>query len=71
MIKTYLSGVRQLQIAHGGSDPGIDKMPRLHQILRGVKAECGKKGKPTCSHLPITPGILKKIYVVDGQGLIV
>jgi len=55
-IKTYPSGVRQLQIAHGGTDPGIDKMPRL-QVFRGVKAECGKQGKP-CSCLP---GILRKI----------
>ena len=37
-IRTYLSGVRQLQIAHGFKDPGIDQMPRLKQILRGVKA---------------------------------
>ena len=29
-IKTYLSGIRQLQIAHGWKDPGIDQMPRLH-----------------------------------------
>jgi len=42
-IKTYLSGVRQLQIAHGGIDPGIDKVPRLQQVLRGMKAECGNK----------------------------
>jgi len=26
-----------------------------------VKAECGKKGKPTRSRLPITPGILRKM----------
>ena len=38
-IRTYLSGVRQLQIAHIFKDPGID------QILRGVKAERGKEGK--------------------------
>jgi len=59
-IKTYLSGVRQLQIAHGGTDPDIDKMPRVQQVHRGVKAECGKQGK-SCSRLPITPGILRKI----------
>jgi len=60
-IKTYLSGVCQLQVAHGGEDPGIDKMPRLQQVLRGVKAECGKRGKPTRSRLPIIPGILRKM----------
>ena len=28
-IRTYLSGVRQIQIAYGWNDPGIDQMPRL------------------------------------------
>jgi len=28
-IKTYLSGVRQLQIAMGLGDPGLGNMPRL------------------------------------------
>ena len=36
-IKTYLSGIRQLQIAHGWKDPGIDQMPRLCQVLKGIK----------------------------------
>ena len=35
-IRTYLSGVRQLQIAHGLEDPKIDQMPRLRQMLKGV-----------------------------------
>ena len=60
-IRTYLSGVQQLQIAHGFKDPGIDQMPRLKQILRGVKAERGKEGKTSCPRLPITPAILKKL----------
>jgi len=50
-----------MQIAHGGSDPNIERMPRLHQILRGIKAERGKQGNPSCSRLPITPGILRKL----------
>jgi len=29
-IRTYLSGVRQLQITYGGSDLNIDRVPRLH-----------------------------------------
>ena len=36
-------------------------MPRLRQILKGIKIECGKKGKPSRSHLPITPTILRKL----------
>ena len=60
-IKTYLSGVRQLQMAHGFPDPTIDHMLRLRQILKGVKVEAGKSGKPTHSRLPITPSILRKM----------
>ena len=56
-----LSGVRQLQITHGFPDPTIDHMPRLRQILKGVKVEAGKSGKPTHSRLPITPSILRKM----------
>ena len=33
-------------------------MPRLHQILRGIKSE---HGNPSCTRLPITPGILRKL----------
>ena len=60
-IKTYLSGVRQIQIGYGYPDPTIDHMPRLRQILKGVKVEAGKSGKPTHSRLPITPSILRKM----------
>ena len=63
-IKTYLSGVRQLQIAHGFKDPCIDQMPRLRQILKGVKVECGKQGKASHSRLPITPSIHRKLKSV-------
>ena len=59
-IRTYLSGVRQLQIAHGLEDPKIDQMPRLRQILKGVKVERGKEGKASRPRMPITPTILRK-----------
>ena len=36
-------------------------MPRLRQVLKGIKIECGKKGKPSRPHLPITPTILRKL----------
>ena len=36
-------------------------MPRLHQVLKGVKAERGKLGKPPKARLPITPMILRKM----------
>ena len=67
-IRTYLSGVRQLQIAHGFKDPGIDQMPHLKQILRGVKAERGKEGKASHPRLPITPAILRKLKSIWANG---
>ena len=36
-LRTYLSGIRQLQIAGGFPDPLIDHVPRLRQILKGIK----------------------------------
>jgi len=60
-IRTYLSGVRQIQISHGFKDPGIDQMPRLRQVLRGVKVERGKAGKAPRPRLPITPAILRRL----------
>ena len=63
-IRTYLSGVRQLQISHSFKDPRIDQMPRLQQILKGVKVERGKEGKAPHPCLPITPAILRKIKLI-------
>ena len=37
--RTYLSGVRQLQIAHGLHDFNFDEMPRLRQIIKGVQID--------------------------------
>ena len=63
-IRTYLSGIRQLQIAHGFEDPKIDQMPCLRQILKGVKVERGKEGKASRPRLPITPSILRKLKLI-------
>ena len=60
-IRTYLSGIQQIQIARGFKDPHTEHMPRLRQVLKGVKVEAGKAGKPARSRLPITPSILRKI----------
>ena len=60
-IRTYLSGIRQLQIASGHSDPHIDNMPRLRQVLKGIKIQAAQSGKTTHSRLPITPSILRKL----------
>ena len=53
-----------MQISHGFRDPKVDQMPRLRQILKGVKVEAGKAGKAARSRLPITPSILRKMKTV-------
>ena len=63
-IRTYLSGVRQLQIAHGFKDFNFDALPRLRQIIKGVQMEQARKGWNPRPRLPITPSILRKIKTV-------
>ena len=68
-IKTYLSGVRQVQISQGFPEPHLAAMPRLQQVLRGVRVEQGKSGRAPRPRLPITPGILrrmKRIWEAEG-----
>ena len=60
-LRTYLSGIRQMHITGGFPDPVIDHMPRLHEILKGIKVQTAKLGKPTRTCLPITPSILWKV----------
>ena len=67
-IRTYLSGVRQIQIANGYPDPHIDQMPRLRQVLKSVKIQAGRTGKIPRPRLPITPSILLKLRAVWLQG---
>jgi len=43
-VKTYLSGVHQLQVAMGLRDPGLSNMPHLRQILKGILVDAGKQG---------------------------
>ena len=63
-IKTYLSGIRQTQISLGLPDPHVESLPRLQQIIRGIKVVRGQEGKASRSRLPITPQILKQMQVV-------
>ena len=43
-IKTYLSGVHQMQIATGYPDINLPLQPRLHQVLKGVEQLHGIRG---------------------------
>ena len=60
-IRTYLSGIHQMHNAGGFPDPLIDHMPRLRQVLKGIKVQIAKLGRPTRTCLPITPSILQKL----------
>ena len=63
-IKAYLSGVRQSQIAQGFPEPHPAAMPRLQQVIRGVRVEQGRAGRSPRTRLPITPTILRKMKAV-------
>lgn len=69
-IKCYLSAVRHLHVAEGVGDPGIAKMARLEQVLKGIKATQAKEGVQAKSRLPITPEILIKIKETWERGRI-
>ena len=60
-IKCYLAAARHLQISHGLPDPNIGDMPRLKQIIRGIKSFQAKQGRQSRPRLPITPTILRSI----------
>ena len=61
-IKTYLSGVRFLQIRSGYPDlfRGTHT-PRLDYTLRGIKRVEAEQGGSQDSRLPITPSLLRRI----------
>ena len=61
-IKTYLSGVRYLQIRSGLPDPFHGShMPRLDYTMKGVKRVQAKGGGNQRTHLPITPALLRRM----------
>ena len=68
-IKCYLSAIRHLQIQHGKGDPFIASMPKLEQVVKGIKSHQARQGPGASSRtrLPITPTILKKIRGVLSQ----
>ena len=56
-IRTYLSGIPQIHIAAGYPDPSINQMPRLRQIIKGIRVLAARSGKILRPRLPITPSI--------------
>ena len=70
-IKVYLAGVRQLHIRRGVRMPATVDMPRLNQVLRGIKICQSKAGGTTRQpRLPVTPDTLQKIKIAwEQEGL--
>ena len=68
IIRTYLSGVRQIQIAAGFPDPLINHIPWLRQVLKGIRVQAGRIGRHPRPRLPITPSILHKLRRVWLEG---
>ena len=59
-IRTYQLGIHQSHIVGGFPGPLIYHMPRLHQVLKGIKVQAAKLAKSTCPRLLITLSILQK-----------
>ena len=57
-VKAYLSAARHLQISMSMYDPKIGDMPKLEQVIKGVKREHAKRAPGKRARLPITPDIL-------------
>ena len=61
-IRVYLAGVRQLHIRRSVRMPELCSMPRLNQVLRGIKIRQSKSGTVRQQpRLPITPEVLLRI----------
>ena len=63
-IKVYLSALRQFHIANEYPDPKIGDMPKMEQVLRGIKREQRKANPKTHNRLPTIPGILRRIQTI-------
>ena len=50
-----------MQIAAGFSNPHIDQMPKLSQVLKGIKVHAARTGHRSRPRLPITPAVLRKL----------
>ena len=71
-MKVYLAAVRQHHIRQGHVMPPFNGMPRLSQILRGIRisraADTTIRTRPQCQ--PITPEILRRIRQTwENEGL--
>ena len=63
-IKSYLSGIRCLQIQLGLGNPFAITLPRLECVLLGIKRVEVRGGNATHTRLPFTIDILQCLYEV-------
>ena len=63
-MKCYLSAIRHLHIAEGAGDPQISKIPRLEQVLRGIKLTHARGEKEGNVRLPVSIDVLEKMREV-------
>ena len=56
-----------MHIAGGFPDPLIDHTPRLHQVLKEIKVQTAKLGKPMCTRLTNLHPMEVKVYLVEWQ----
>ena len=64
-LNVYLAAVCQLHLQQGLPPPTVGDMPRLQQVLRGIKQAQARSPNPTSSQrsrLPITPTLLHTIW---------
>ena len=69
-IRSYLSGLRFLQVSSGFPDPCIGSLPRLEYVLRGIRRS--PLARPRLSRHPLTPEMLQLLFLswscVSGAG---
>ncbi len=58
-IKAYLAAVRQLQVEAGRGDPGLGKMAKLGQVVRGVQRWRSEQGRRQRQRKPMTVEVLE------------
>ena len=63
-IKEYLSAIRHQQISLVYPNPHICKMPKLEQVIKGIK---GKQGSTPRTRLPITLLKLREFWELDAR----
>ena len=61
-IKTYLAGIRHMQITLGLPEPrAFSSLPRLKLVQAGIQRTHSQRARPPNIRLPITPAVLRQI----------